>query len=182
MQLSAKALAEKDSRQCTRVLHAIGDFERMGDHAVQLQRGAEELHTKKISFSPEARHEAERLKDAVSEIVRLTVRAFKTNDIALAQRVEPLEQVIDDLLAKAKSGHIERLQSGKCTIQMGFVQADMLTNFRRISDHCSNIAVAVIELQEGAFETHQYLTETKESGSNHFAEYYQEYSDKYWLR
>ena len=96
--------------------------------------------------------------------------------------MEPLEQVIDALLVKAKSNHIERLQSGKCTIQTGFVQADLLTNFRRISDHCSNVAVAVIELQEGAFETHQYLSETKESGGNHFAEYYQEYAAKYGVK
>ena len=182
VQLSSKALTEKDSRQSSRVLHAIGDFERMGDHAVQLLKGAEEMHTKKIVFSPDAQKEIDQLSAAVAEIVRLTVNAFKTNDTAMAQRVEPLEQVIDAMLAKAKSGHVERLQSGKCTIQMGFVQADMLTNFQRISDHCSNIAVAVIELQEGAFETHQYLTETKESGSNHFAEYYKEYARKYEIR
>ena len=182
VQLSSKALAEKDSRQSSRVLYAIGDFERMGDHAVQLLKGAEEMHTKKITFSEGAQKEINLLTEAVEEIVSLTVRAFKTNDSALAQRVEPLEQVIDSLLTKAKAGHIERLQSGKCTIQTGFVQADLLTNFRRISDHCSNIAVAVIELQEGAFETHQYLTETKESGGNHFAEYFKEYAAKYGVR
>ena len=182
VQLSTKALADKDSRQSSRVLHAIGDFERMGDHAVQLLKGAEEVHAKKISFSQDAQQEIDQLTGAVLEIVDLTVRAFKHNDLALAQRVEPLEQVIDGMLSKAKSSHVERLQNGKCTIQMGFVQSDMLTNFQRISDHCSNIAVAVIELQEGVFETHQYLTETKESGSNHFAEYYKEYAQKYGIR
>ena len=182
VQLSSKALAEKDSRQSSRVLHAIGDFERMGDHAVQLLKGAEEVHAKKIVFSPDAQKEIDRLTDAVEEIVSLTVSAFKNNDRALAQHVEPLEQVIDTLLAKAKLNHVERLQSGRCTIQMGFVQSDMLTNFQRISDHCSNVAVAVIELQEGAFETHQYLTETKESGRHHFAEYYKEYASKYGIQ
>ena len=179
VQLSSSALTEKDSRQVSQVLHAIGDFERMGDHAVQLQEGAEEVHNKKIAFSPEAQREIDILTEAVTEIVHLTLEAFKNNDRELAQRVEPLEQVIDALLARARTGHIHRLQTGKCTIQVGFVQADLLANYERISDHCSNIAVAVIELQEGSFETHQYLSEAKETGRHHFAEYYKAYAEKY---
>ena len=181
VQLSSSALTEKDSRQVSQVLHAIGDFERMGDHALRLQEGAEEVHTKKIEFSPEAGEEIDLLTEAVREIVTMTTEAFQNNDRELAQHVEPLEQVIDALIARARSGHIGRLQAGKCTIQVGFVQADLLADYERISDHCSNIAAALIELQEGALETHQYLSEAKESGRHHFTEYYKIYAEKYGI-
>ena len=179
VRLSSSALTDADSRQVSKLLHTIGDFERLGDHAVELEKGAEEIREKKIAFSPEATVELETLEAAITEILDLTVRAFSNNDRALAQHVEPLEQVIDKLIAQAKSNHIERLQAGKCTIKTGFVQADLLASYERISDHCSNIAVAVIETQIGAFDTHQYLNEAKESGSHHFAEYYKTYAKKY---
>jgi len=179
VRLSSSALTDVDSRQVSKLLHTIGDFERLGDHAVELQKGAEEIRDKKISFSPEATIELENLQKAITEILELTVDAFNTNDRALAQHVEPLEQVIDKLIAQAKNNHIERLQAGKCTIKTGFVQADLLASYERISDHCSNIAVAVIETQTGSFDTHQYLSEAKESGSHHFAEHYKVYAKKY---
>ncbi len=179
VRLSSSALTEKDSRQVSKILHAIGDFERLGDHAVELLKGAEEIHDKKITFSEEATKELNTLKAAITEILEITVKAFDTNDRALAQHVEPLEQVIDKLIAQAKSNHIDRLQAGKCTIKTGFVQADLLASYERISDHCSNIAVAVIEIQTGSFDTHQYLSEAKESGSHHFAEHYKTYAKKY---
>ncbi len=179
VRLSASALTDEDSRRVSKLLHTIGDFERLGDHAVELQKGAEEIRDKKIAFSPEAAVELENLQKAITEILELTVDAFNTNDRALAQHVEPLEQVIDKLIAQAKSNHIERLQAGKCTIKTGFVQADLLASYERISDHCSNIAVAVIETQTGSFDTHQYLAEAKESGSHHFAEHYKVYAKKY---
>ncbi|MBE6927197.1 MAG: Na/Pi cotransporter family protein [Ruminococcaceae bacterium] len=179
VRLSSSALTDTDSRQVSKILHTIGDFERLGDHAVELLKGAEELREKKLSFSDEAKAELSMLQDAITEILDLTVRAFAGNDRALAQHVEPLEQVVDKLIARAKNNHIERLQSGKCTIKMGFVQADLLASYERISDHCSNIAVAVIETQIGSFDTHQYLSEAKESGSHHFAEHYKVYAQKY---
>ena len=178
VRLSSSALTDEDSRKVSKLLHTIGDFERLGDHAVELQKGAEEIHDKKITFS-EATTELDTLQKAITEILELTVKAFTTNDRALAQHVEPLEQVIDKLIAQAKSNHIDRLQAGKCTIKTGFVQADLLASYERISDHCSNIAVAVIETQVGSFDTHQYLNEAKESGSHHFAEHYKTYAAKY---
>ncbi len=182
VRLSSSALTDEDSRQVSKLLHTIGDFERLGDHAVELQKGAEEIHDKKISFSDEATVELETLQKAITEILDLTVNAFNSNDRALAQHVEPLEQVIDSLIAQAKNNHIERLQAGKCTIKTGFVQADLLASYERISDHCSNIAVAVIETQTGSFDTHQYLSEAKESGSHHFAEHYKVYAEKYGVQ
>jgi phosphate:Na+ symporter len=116
---------------------------------------------------------------AIREIIDLTTRAFVDHDLSLAQRVEPLEQVVDILAARSKKNHIERVQNGKCTIQMGFVLSDLLANYKRISDHCSNIAVAVIESEEGNFDAHQYLNEVKESGSHNFAQYHAEYCNKY---
>ncbi len=179
VRLSSSALTDTDSRQVSKLLHTIGDFERLGDHAVELQKGAEEIHDKKVTFSEQATAELENLQSAITEILELTVKAFSTNDRALAQHVEPLEQVIDKLIAQAKSNHIERLQAGKCTIKTGFVQADLLASYERISDHCSNIAVAVIETQIGSFDTHQYLSEAKETGIHHFAEHYKTYAKKY---
>ena len=179
VRLSSSALTDTDSRQVSKLLHTIGDFERLGDHAVELLKGAEEIHDKKISFSDEAAKELATLQEAITEILNLTVNAFETNNRALAQHVEPLEQVIDKLIAHAKNSHIERLQAGKCTIKTGFVLSDLLASYERISDHCSNIAVAVIETQTGSFDTHQYLNEAKESGTHHFAEHYKVYAEKY---
>ncbi len=182
VQLSASSLSERDSRRVSKLLHSIGDLERLGDHAVQLQKNAEEIHSKKITFSPHAQQQIQTITDAITEILRLTICCFADNDISMARHVEPLEQVIDILIAQAKSSHIERLQSGRCTIQTGFVLSDMLANFQRISDHCSNVAVAVIETASGSFETHQYLNEVKESGSHHFAEYYKVYAAQFGVQ
>ena len=178
-QLSSRSLSEKDSREISKLLHTIGDFERLGDHAAQVSKCAQEIYEKKITFSEKAVAEINTMTAAIREIVDLTTRAFVDNDAALAQRVEPLEQVVDALAARSKKNHIERVQNGKCTIQMGFVLSDLLANYKRISDHCSNIAVAVIESEEGSFDAHQYLNEVKESGSHNFGKYHQEYLAKY---
>ena len=178
-QLSGCDLSERDTREISKLLHTIGDFERLGDHSVQVGKCAQEIHEKQITFSEKAVEEITTMTAAIREIVELTTKAFVNHDLALAQRVEPLEQVVDVLAARSKKNHIERVQNGKCTIQMGFVLSDLLANFKRISDHCSNIAVAVIESEEGSFDTHQYLNEVKESGSHNFAEYHREYCTKY---
>ncbi len=181
VKLSSRAVSDVDSRRVSLMLHTIGDFERLGDHAVNLLKGAREIKDKEITFSEDAQTEIRNLTDAVNEILAMTIRAFRESDSSLAIHVEPLEQVIDVLIAQAKSGHIERLQLGKCTIQTGFVLSDLLTNYERISDHCSNIAVALIETGVGSFDTHAYLNDIKTGGSRTFVEDYKRYAEKYGI-
>ena len=162
------------------MLHTIGDFERMSDHAVNIKDVAKELYEKKLSFSPEAKREVAVLTKAIEEIMDITEMAFVENDVALATQVEPLEQVVDKLIAKIKDNHIARLRRGECTIEMGFILNDLLNNYSRISDHCSNVAVAVIEVEHNSFDTHKYLNDVK-YGSADFAESYEKFSNKYAL-
>lgn len=178
VKLAAEALSKEDSSRISRMLHTIGDFERLGDHALNLNDVAKEIFDKKIEFSAEAKKELDVLLEAVTEITVLTAVAYEKNDVDLSARVEPLEQVIDKLIALIKSNHIERLKDGNCTIEMGFVLSDLLTNCERISDHCSNIAVAVIELLHNSFDTHQYLNGVK-YGNSEFNSIYDEYAERY---
>ena len=180
VKLSAEALSANDARTVSRMLHTIGDFERLGDHALNMKKVAQEIHEKKISFSSNAQKEIATLIEAITEIVVMTTRVYEKNDLVLASRVEPLEQVIDNLTAEIKSHHINRLQSGDCTIEMGFVLSDLLTNCERISDHCSNIAVAVIEAQNDSFDAHNYLNKIKYDNEE-FKMIYDEYNEKYDL-
>ena len=180
VKLSAESLSANDARTVSRMLHTIGDFERLGDHALNLKKVAQEIHEKKIHFSEKAQKEIATLIEAITEIVVMTTKVYEKNDLALASRVEPLEQVIDNLTAEIKSHHINRLQSGDCTIEMGFVLSDLLTNCERISDHCSNIAVAVIEAQNDTFDPHNYLNKIK-YGNEDFKEIFEEYNGKYDL-
>ena len=161
VQLSGKALSDEDSRNISKQLHTIGDFERIGDHAVNLLKTAQEIHEKDIRFSGQALEELKILLSALRDILRVTTKAFAEEDLPLAARVEPLEQVIDGLIADIKSNHIARLQKGNCTIEMGFVLSDLLTNCERVSDHCSNIAVAQIETALNAYQAHEYLNTLK---------------------
>ncbi len=180
VKLSAESLSANDARTVSRMLHTIGDFERLGDHALNLKKVAQEIHEKKIEFSENAQKEITILIEAITEIVVMTTRVYEKNDLELASRVEPLEQVIDNLTAEIKSHHINRLQSGDCTIEMGFVLSDLLTNCERISDHCSNIAVAVIEARNDAFDPHNYLNKIKYDNEE-FKEIFEEYNGKYDL-
>lgn len=180
VKLSAESLSANDARTVSRMLHTIGDFERLGDHALNLKKVAQEIHEKKIAFSESAQKEISTLIEAITEIVVMTTRVYEKNDLELATRVEPLEQVIDGLASEIKSHHINRLQSGDCTIEMGFVLSDLLTNCERISDHCSNIAVAVIEAQNDSFDPHNYLNKIK-YGNEEFKEIFEEYNGKYDL-
>ena len=180
VKLSAESLSGNDARTVSRMLHTIGDFERLGDHALNLKKVAQEIYEKKITFSSNAQKEIETLIEAITEIVIMTTRVYEKNDLALATRVEPLEQVIDRLASEIKTHHINRLQSGDCTIELGFVLSDLLTNCERISDHCSNIAVAVIEAQNDSFDTHNYLKSVK-YGNEDFKELFEEYNGKYDL-
>lgn len=181
VKLSSHSMSDADSREVSKLLHTIGDFERLGDHAVNLLHSGQEIREKKIVFTDAARDELLSVSNALREITELTIRAFTEDDLSLAKRVEPLEQVIDVLIASAKNSHIERLQAGKCTIQTGFVLSDILNNYSRVSDHCSNIAVALIETTQGSFETHEYLNDVKTGGSKTFTAIYQDYAKKYGI-
>ncbi len=182
VKLSSKALSDADSKQVSKMLHTIGDFERLGDHAVNILNVAQEIHEKKMSFSDEAEEELRQLIPALKEILEITMTAFESDDVSLATRVEPLEQVIDYLIAEIKRNHIERLQTGKCTIEMGFVLSDMLTNFERVSDHCSNIAVAMIEVDRNSFGTHEYLSGVKSMNDEQFNTCFSAYCEKYGVK
>lgn len=179
VKLSKRGASDSDSKRIAKILHTINDFERIGDHAENLVGVAREMHDKGIVFSHEAKAEIEKLSAALHEILDMTAKAFKTSDAQLASSVEPLEQVIDKLISEIKNRHVERLQKGNCTIELGFVLTDLLTNYERVSDHCSNVAVAVLESKHGTFETHEYLNNIRSDGTGSFGRLYEEYSERY---
>ena len=182
VKLSATGVSDSDSKKIARILHSINDFERIGDHAENLVDVAREMHEKEIQFSHEANVEIAMLRDATKEILEITTEAFRNNDLNLAATVEPLEQVIDGLIADIKSRHVHRLQHGNCTIELGFVLTDLLTNYERVSDHCSNIAVAIIESRHGTFEAHEYLNHIKNDPNSAYTRSFEEYSKKFSLK
>lgn len=181
VQISSRALSDPDSRKISKLLHTIGDLERVSDHAMGILKVSEELKEKKIIFSDEAKKEIEIIANATKEILSITENAFLNNDLDVARRVEPLEQVIDKLIANTKSNHIVRLRAGACTIELGFVLSDLLNNYSRISDHCSNIAVAIIETAHNSFGTHEYLNMVKSSKDEYFESEYNTFSEKYFI-
>ncbi len=181
VKISGKELTLADSRQVSLMLHTIGDFERMGDHALNLLDTAKEIRSKGISFSETAKRELDVMIRAVCDILQLTVSAYIRRDQSQAAQVEPFEQVIDDLVLDIKSRHIRRLQTGNCTIEMGFVLSDLLTNLERLSDHCSNVAAAVLELERDSYDTHRFLDELKENNTLSFTQYYEEFRRQYTL-
>lgn len=178
VQLTSQALSEHDSQVSSRVLRAIGDFERLGDHAINLADIAKEIHDKKLHFSESATKEMEVLTDAIEDILERAYRVYKTVDETAATDIEPLEQVIDYLTRDIKANHVKRLQTGKCTIETGFALADILNNFERISDHCSNIGVSVIETSHSMFGTHDYLNKVK-FGNKNFNDNFEKFSHQY---
>ena len=180
VQLSGRELSDEDSRSVTKILHSIGNFERISDHARNLAESAEELSGKGLELSEHALAELDKLETAVKEILDITVAAYETNDVALAKKVEPLEEVIDVLTETIKVRHIGRLRKGECTIENGFVLSDMLNNYERISDHCSNIAMAVLEMQlDGRSEPHEYLGKVRTMQDADYRTAYEEYETKY---
>ena len=181
VKLSSQALSSEDSQVVSKILHAIGDFERLGDHACNLVKVAREIHEKQVSFSPNAAREIKVLTDAIQEILNITACAYDGDSVELAAKVEPLEQVIDRLTVQIKNNHVKRLQHGACTIEGGFILADLLNNYERISDHCSNIAVAIIEVEHNSFDTHKYLNGVK-YGNSVFNEIYDSFDKKYALK
>ena len=181
LKLSGKELSDADSKEISMLLHTIGDFERLGDHAVNVLNAAQEIDSKMLDFSPEAKEELKVAEDALTEIINLTLDAFISNDASKASGIEPLEQVIDDLISNIKTRHVKRLRSGDCTIELGFVLSDILSNYERISDHCSNIAVSVIEINNASFDTHEYLNELKKASNPEFINKYAMYQKKFIL-
>lgn len=179
VKLSNKDLTEKDSHEISKLLHCISDFERIGDHAVNILKVAKEMNEKQISFSDDAKKELQMVTNALSEIMDITTEAFCENDIEKAKKVEPLEQVIDILIANSKNRHIERLQNGTCTIELGFILTEVLNNIERVSDHCSNVAVCLIQIEQSTFEKHHYLNELKASGEEEFKKNFDFYKEKY---
>lgn len=179
VKLSRESLSISDSHEISNLLHTIGDFERMGDHAVNIYEVAAEINSKKLTFSPNAMSEIQTISAAVTEILDMTAQAFIEENIELAKKVEPLEQLIDRLKKKMKSHHIKRLQSGECTIETGFVFSDLVTNYERVADHCSNVAVCLIQVSNDSFDTHEYLNHVKADGENDFEENYEMYKNKY---
>lgn len=179
VKLSREGLNVGDSHEVSNLLHSIGDFERMGDHAINIYEAAQEVHEKGIVFSEDAKNELGTISAAICEILDMTSRAFIEEDTELAKCVEPLEQVIDRLKKKMKSHHILRLQSAECTIETGFVFSDLVTNYERVADHCSNIAVCLIRVADDSFDTHEYLRHVKGDGENDFVERYEAYKRKY---
>ena len=170
VKLTGREMTTRQNADVSKYLHTLTDFERISDHALNLAQSAKELHEKQIRFSDEAQRELSVVCRAVREIVRLTVQAFTENDLSLAVQVEPLEELIDQLVDRVKRHHIERLQKGQCTIRQGFVLNDLLISLERIGDHCSNVAVAMIELEEDEFDTHEYLERLKNTQSPEFAQ------------
>lgn len=181
MRLSSSELNEQQGRFSSVFLHTLSDFERITDHSLNIAETAARMQEEHVSFSEDALKELEVMERAVSEIITTTVEAFINEDFSLAERVEPLEEVIDDLCDELKIRHIERLQKGQCTISAGFEFNDLLINYERISDHCSNIAVAIIELRDGAFATHEYLGHIKDKRTPDFESNYMSFREKFAL-
>ena len=179
VKLSSRELNHTDSQSVNTLLHTISDFERISDHSVNLLESAEEMHTKDIQFSQDARDELQVLEDAVQDILNRTTDAFHKGDLHLASKVEPLEAVVNELVRAIKAHHIARLQAGNCSIEYGFVLDDLLTNYERVCDHCSNVAVAQIEVAQDSFDTHAYLNELRHGSDTKESEEFHRRLDRY---
>ena len=182
MKITKLGISDTDSKAVTRILHTINDFERIGDHAINVMNVAKELHEKKQMFSEDAMKEIEVLNEAIFELLGMIEEAFETNNLDLAIMVEPLEQTIDKLVYEMKRNHIARLQANECTIKLGFAFSDLLTSYERVADHCSNIAIAVIEAEKGTYEPHEYLKNVKYDNKEEFEKLYRQYRDRFNLK
>ena len=181
LELSAVSLTDEDSRTVTELLHTISDFERISDHAINMIEIAQEMERNSQSFSDSAKDDFSTLFAALTEISGLTVKAFADNDTNLAMNVEPLEEVIDDLTAEIRDKHIDRLRKGECGPELGVYLSDLLINCERVSDHCSNIAVSIIQIAKSSMRSHVYLNELKAQRSEQFIGAYNSYHEKYRL-
>ena len=181
LELSAVSLTDEDSRTVTELLHTISDFERISDHAMNMIEITQEMEQNSRSFSDSAKNDFSTLFAALTEITELTVKAFENNDTELALNVEPLEEVIDDLTSEIRDKHIDRLRKGECSPELGVYLSDLLINCERVSDHCSNIAVSIIQIAKSSMRSHVYLNELKAQRSEQFIGAYNSYCEKYRL-
>ncbi len=179
MRLTGQEMTETQNKAVSQYLRAITDLERISDHALNIAERGEEIHEKKIVFSDKAQREMNNLTEAIRQIMNITFDSFVNNDAETAFQVEPLEQVIDRICRKMKEKHAQRLQKGKCTIANGYVYNDLVSDFERISDHCSNIAIVIVELTDNALDVHEMSGLLKEQHQHHFEEYYNDYAEKY---
>lgn len=181
VKLSSRDLSEKESHTLSVLLHSIGDFERISDHALNIKEAADEMAEKQMQFSDKATEELSVFSKAVLEILETAITAFDSEETLTAELVEPLEEVIDQISDEVKDRHIKRLRKGKCTIELGFVLSDITTNLERVSDHCSNIAVCLLQVKEDSYETHEYLDTLKERNDINFKGKVLAYKEKYTL-
>ena len=179
MQLTGREMTDTQSKAVSQYLRALTDFERISDHALNIAQRAAELYEKKAEFSEKAKKEMANLVDAITRILDLTFDSFQNDDSETACRVEPLEQVIDQICRKMKDRHAARLQKGKCTFANGYVFNDLIADFERVSDHCSNVAIVIVELLDNAMDVHELSEHVRHDHEHHFDEYYAEYAEKY---
>lgn len=179
VKLSSHNMTEEDSKTLSRLLHNIGDFERISDHALNIYETAAEMHEKKISFSDAAKKELNVYTDALKTIVEMTCDVFQRDDVKAAVNVEPLEEVMDYLTKKLKKGHVNRVRNGECTLELGFILSDLITNYERVADHCSNIAVAMIQINDDGFDTHEYLDNVRREDNKVFMDKFKEYKERF---
>jgi phosphate:Na+ symporter len=181
VKVNTHELNQKQNENASKYLHTLTDFERISDHAMNIGTLAQEIKEKQIRFSEDAEKELKTLIAALTEILELSFSSYVEEDVDKARRVEPLEELIDNLCDEMKRRHVERLQAGTCSLSQGFVFNDLLSNFERVADHCSNLAVAMIELEMDAFETHDYILNLKELHSQQFDELYEQFAKKYQI-
>ena len=179
MRVTEHELSRSENESVSKYLHTLSDFERISDHAMNVAEAAREISQKRLRLTGAAERELEVLSAAVLEVLDIASRAFFANDVELAYRVEPLEERIDVLCDEMKLQHVERLQSGECSLANGFVFNDLLANFERVADHSSNLAIATIELRSDSLDAHEYVINLKELHSHSFDRYYEEYTEKY---
>ncbi|MBO5238064.1 MAG: Na/Pi cotransporter family protein [Lachnospiraceae bacterium] len=181
VKLSSKSLTEQDSHTISMLLHCIGDFERISDHAVNICDSAREMYTKEQEFSKKAQEEISIFSGLIREIVDTSVRVFETEDLQLAKDVEPMEEVVDGLNDEIKKRHIKRLRKGKCTIELGFALSDITTNYERVADHCSNIAISLIQIPDDVYGSHDYVEHLEKGEDSQYHEALVKYTEKYML-
>ena len=182
VKLSSHELSHEDSKQVNTLLHTISDFERISDYSVSVLESAREIHEKTIAFSQDAREELQVLEDVVQDLLNRATEAFRKDDLHLAGKVEPMETVVNELVRAIKSRHIARLQAGSCSIEYGFVLDDLLTSYSRVCDHCSNVAVAQIEVAQDSFDTHAYLKDLRHGNAAEESEVFRRRLDRYRAR
>ena len=182
VKIAATQMSARESKTVTELLHFVGDIERISDHALNVAQAAKEMYDKEVVFSEKAKEDITVMTGAVHEILDLCAHLLETEDFETAKLVEPLEQVIDRHKRKIKMGHIERLREGECTMEFGFILMDIINNYERVADHCSNIAVCFIEIAHDSFETHEYLNQLKSGDGYEFKGMYETFKKKYYIK